>query len=360
LTVDNPLKRSSTVASLVDVTVWQALGKDIEFYLPTMGNYIPKDPAPTGNTVKNGEFMEIPTELNDVLQTPESLAPLSYIAHTGVYTEEDNHEVIHKDGDNSPEPFIDAQEGSAMSYVAGTKMFGERIVSLRALTRKFSPISNISLQTGGTEYGNPVVLDPHHFATVGDIDKNNLTTPIPGASTNTDANFTQRAQWSRMSFVDYWSHLYRFYSGSMRYKTFSQPCKSDESTKIIAAVSNDLHEHPFGQRVEVRNYDAQWTRYLIKGGPETTNNINHNFVTEVEVPYLRTRPIGLVTNSNCVVGNKRGYFKLHCTSGTAGSETKASLYKAAGDNFSFGHIVGAPPIALTGNAVPAAWFSNAA
>jgi hypothetical protein len=155
LSVDNPLRASSTVSGTVDITCWQAGGEDMQFFYPNTDQYVPYAP----NTITNSHVPESPPEPAGNLLALDDKNTLMYTPHTGVYANEDDHELTHENGAANADSFISKDSDAQHSTTTGEQVFGELILNLSQLKRKFSKIADIKLKSGGDTLGEQVMVD---------------------------------------------------------------------------------------------------------------------------------------------------------------------------------------------------------
>lgn len=221
----------------------------------------------------------------------------------------------------------------------GSKMVGELMLNLRLLTRIFGMVANFSFSNTSLKGSDQIVTDP-----MGGF-SNYIGLYRPPGSDTTPAAKSARAQASRVSPLMYISHLYRFWSGSRRVKVFAP---SSKNTTLLARIQGPTDGTP--PRVgNIPDISSEYeTAYASSSFEHSIETLKSN-VLEVEVPYLRTKPISLVTNDQVYRTNFRSSLILQ-ELGTSPLECR--LYDAAGDDFSFGSMIGAPPLLLRGSGFP--------
>lgn len=308
----NPLRvANASASSTVGLNLWISGANDLSFAIPSFSENAP--------SAWNGE----PTLEAQILNETAK----------GV---EHNEQVV----DSSVNLF---GMRSMSNFMAEQLTIGEKISSLRQLTRRFG-IAHTNYPQPWRQTGDPskysymgsrpstdfnltrtIALDPAYF---GDMASNFYDNQIvasaavsraaDGSLTNADCDIGTYT--SRVTPLQYISYLYRFYTGGKRYKVF-QTVNSNPTTQTgsIADVTTGLPNQLLIQNALVRDRSALPLRVskksdlLVNGAiqppnPVTSNtesllpdtNFRHivypdlNGVCEFEVPYYSQVPISVV------------------------------------------------------------------
>lgn len=140
--------------------------------------------------------------------------------------------------------------------------------------------------------------------------------------------------------LNYFSRMYVFYRGSVRYKIFTlatndtatYPFRSVSSSEIISTSPRSYTTAPnaFGSVSGGRFSHIQYT--------------NLNPVVEVTCPYFSNVPIQLVSRAYITDLHLRMVYKTVSSGNSANAGKSGMVWKAGGDDFSFGYLVGCPLI----------------
>jgi hypothetical protein len=300
--VDNPLRAPSTCPSTVNINCYIRGGHDLEFAIPTNPRYVPFDWDATDIYPSTGA-------LPMVAQMMTMDDPL---------------------GDDQEKTGDDKEEGQSLLEVTpGINTYpvratiGEKIDSIGKLIKRFTLVFGNFTPTVGAGY----MLDPKNFF--------NWNTGSSG----------------KLNPLAYFSWLYRFYRGSIRYMFFvrdfgGQPTGTATLDNLIAAL----------------NYNPRFvvaTNGLISGPPlpysaptvtfladqfEHSQFLKLNPVVQVTLPFYSNVPQQLISVANDDTRVKRmSYIFFIYTLPTGYLPPKFDIYQAAGDDWRFGTMV-APPI----------------
>lgn len=315
----NELRRSSaSVADAVTLLPWVACGDNIEFAIPSFQKY-----QPYWNPVST------------ILEEDE-VEELEFEAQIFGATQLDN--------DNELKELIG---NSAAAPLDGGKLsMGERIDSLRVLTRRFAQLARTAafpyfFGSQGATMGpfdpadpsldtysfNTIRLDDSWFGETNElIGTRSVGLPISvSGSTVTKANLDVLQYAGNYHPLQYISYLYRFYRGGRRYKVFmgtsATPSSMNFASSTVAAPGD--YTGGFAGLQTTTNRDAQ--PWVVSHAPSTTTagtssaplpnfdsptlrpsgaGIQHvmypdiNGVMEFETPYYSRFPVSLVSEGN--------------------------------------------------------------
>lgn len=211
-------------------------------------------------------------------------------------------------------PILVASSNSSVE--AGAMTTGERITNLRALTKRFSMEGSY-------------VMDRNLY--IFDKDPSNF-----GGAT----------------IVDYVSLIYRFYKGSRRWKVWyhhPQAYVGDYTTEplmaawLVAEATNANVNQSVDDSFDFGLQAGHNNQFFHMQNPLL------NQVMEVTVPFYSNTPIGLVTTSKVQATRFRPRLKIAIRGKDPGPQSgqRFTLLSAAGDDFSFGYLVGAPGVYRT-------------
>lgn len=305
--VDNQLRAPASVEPNIWIHCWVHGGADMTFAVPDMTPY-----SPTDNQA--GWLLEtIPTP---AYEDPPFVAQMMEI--------EDTYDVNHQEtGQENPEGSSLLVSKPKTSMTPELSCVGELHNNLRPLTRRF-----------GYEYsyannGNPLnalALDPAFFFTTVSQTQNNP--------------------------INYISRLYCFYRGSVRYKLLTSMytvltgsvAGTERVTNplMIGSTAQLLSTSPIGYGTAINSPDNFAAGRFIHPQPMTNNPF-----LEIMCPYFSNVPMQLISKTYITNLHLRMIYKIIFQNASADSSQDSRLFKAAGDDFSFGYLVGAPVIALS-------------
>lgn len=278
----NALRAPDTVEPSVDVNIWMGGGDDIAFSVPLFTRYVPVLAAPTAEAQVLGSF-----------QTPG----------------------FNKQIDKAGQMFYDKP---AANLDAEATSQGEHVQNFREIIRRFGRIGSGTVDAAAGAY---VQLTSNYFGSALDPTQETAVNNIPVCP------------------LYYISWLYRFFRGSVRYKT---QCTASEGLVDVFSVPGDIAT-PVAPSLPTSN--ATLYRYKLGGGTfEHSQDLKYNKIMEWNNPFYNQTHISLVRGGslNLLVDNAgdtstttfalvRGNYDIKC---------------AAGDDFQFGWMVGPPRIAL--------------
>lgn len=333
ITADTPLINASTVASTIDFVVW-AKGSNLQFLYPSFTEYCPIFPDSLETDARQQEnsqrWKSWGAGVDRKVETD------SYIQHSAATVEEFDEQVTTTDHKVAePDPVTGSTDIAPIDTSLGEAVFGEHMLSLLSLIKRFGPFFQYTADPSYSQCGSSIVFDTANFA------RRDTTTLSPD---------THRAMRStQIPPLWYVSHMYRFYAGSVRYKAFS----TDSTRSIRARV---CREHNYskinGNTGTISAFDESYA-----AGFEQQQRLSEKGVLEIEVPYARPRPISLVSNGYISSGNSRPSVAIsmvgremrnwrtnNSTSYIEDGFDTIQMFTAAGDDFHFGMIIGAPAI----------------
>lgn len=351
----NNLRVAGAASNTVEILTWVSSG-DIEFAVPIMSSFVP---ARLGGSIPTLEFARMKRDVvEQMLPIPEEVFA-DYLLHDDPEQdppnteEEDIPEAQAFQNITSASDHMTQLDGSEFCKIfnassafgdSKTLCIGESISNLRELTRRFTPCA---LKVGSDNNLSPlgVVFDPAWFGalTSDSIDSNVKVFDGLGVLAGAYTNCT--------SPIEYIAKIFRFWRGSRRYKGVSGNASSSDSSK-----QNFINQAYLSPVSFVNGNITPPTFFTDTQPPEDRYNINSVFshfvdsttnrVVEITVPYYSDTPIQCVSDGTNF-SNADSYCirnKVVFSNGpTVNTTAKQMLYyMAAGDDFSFGYLIGAP------------------
>lgn len=283
----NELVNTSTVSDGIEVLVEVCAAEDIEFAVPIVPALTPRA-AP----------------LSAARRTALDL--ITSIAQVGTDTGDTPLEVAREE----PTTFNEVPlQPTTTTFNASMLMMGEKITSFRQLIKRFTALTPPT-QNRYWEFTQPFWINANRFEGV-----------------------TQEGS-SDIDGISWFASLYAFYRGSMRYKIAPL---SNASPLVVALKPDSLYS---GVRVIDTNGTWEYPDYK---GAEVFMTPNEG-IHELSIPYYSSYPVTLTTYNSSgsdVLDARNGFNRVIAR---FHSDTSAYVYRAAGDDFSFGFLLGAPVV----------------
>jgi len=398
INVLNTLRTAGAASNTVQVICWVSCGDDIEFCDPTFTNYRPCL-APAAALRATKTLKEDMTEgyvddeedliqLDDDIQEEESEEPANFEDDIKVIQEHvPINYVSQAFGDLNPALAnkTQTQDNFIKLFNSPTKFNdaicpGEKITNLRQLIKRFAPLISVYPDTtfstpnpeiwGITQFNN-VTLDPAYFggalrAPSSVVD--NIYSKITGQDS---AGFlrTIGVRTDHSIPLYYISHIFRFYRGGIRYKSFiglngdrKVEMHNIETGALTSLTIEEVNRGPSRFYISPTatingnviapniNYESNGTKYylnLIMGASYQHHmNSNDQNLLEVTVPYYSNLPFNCISN-----GTTFGVFDSYCTRKRVIFQNLVPegspgfiIHTAAADDFNFGYLIGPPCI----------------
>lgn len=351
----NNLRVAGAASNTVEILTWVSSG-DIEFAVPIMSSFVP---ARVGGNIPTLELARMKRDAAEQMPSLPDEVLADYLLHDDLEQDPPNTEeedIPEAQAFQNITPASDHMtqlDGSEFCRIfnassafrdSKTLCIGESVSNLRELTRRFTPCA---LKVGSDENLSPlgVIFDPAWFGSLvsDSIDSNVKVFDgqgiIAGAYTNCTAP------------IEYIAKIYRFWRGSRRYKGVSGNALSGDSTK-----QNFINQAYLSPVSFVNGNITPPTFFTDTQPPEDRYNINSVFshfvdastnrVVEITVPYYSDTPIQCVSDGTNFT-NADSYCirnKVVFSNGPTATTTAKQMmyYMAAGDDFSFGYLIGAP------------------
>ncbi|APG78418.1 hypothetical protein 2 [Wuhan insect virus 33] len=281
----NELVNTSTVSDTVEVLVEVCGAEDIEFAVPIQPNLTPRE-KPNN---KRFNVMEKLTRSVAQVGTDTGDTPL-------------------EDARDEPTNFAEVPlQPKNTTFNEAMLTMGEKITSFRQLIKRFHMITPLTPERYW-KFSKPFWINPNKF----------VGTTQEGTDT--------------LDALSWFASLYAFYRGSTRIKI--APLNANGPMQVLLKPT---YLYGNGGIIEP---DATWPRTDSRGAdvflPRTEG------IFELSIPYYSSYPVTLTTfnaaNSD-VLDARNGFNRAIAT---FHQDTQAYVYRAAGDDFSFGFLLGAP------------------
>lgn len=359
----NQLRNAGASSSTVDILTWISGGDSIEFAVPSFSNFRPvTDGAPVFAQSRFKRDLDIEEESLVVEveeEEQEAEAPVEDVSDEmpeaqafQTITDATSH-TDQLDGKAFSEFF---RSNSAFSN-ASTLTIGEKCSNLRVLLKRFAPFVYKNPCKSDLVDAARVIIDPAYFGVIYPRDTfYDGTIPIVS-----NADQTLGAYTNCQAPIEYISKIFRFFSGSRRYKCFSGNSNTGDSAiqqfgvrgylETTFLINGDVKPPLIG-----RIYSDPYENFANSEGSfaHYVDGVN-NKACEVSVPFYSQTPIQCISNGSTFpqaddyVMRYRVIFDA-CAS--AQDQAKAFvIYQAAGDDFNFGYLIGAPKLKKLHSAV---------
>nr|UGV21562.1 MAG: hypothetical protein 2 [Giant panda Dicistroviridae] len=299
----NELVSTSTVSDTVQVLVEVAGAEDVEFAIPVRPLLIPSD----GTVVPAST---VSRKARDIL-----------FSRAQVGTEEGDccpQEVLQQQGTVAPVEVANHQ--TSTDFVISANTVGEKITSVRQLIKRFNRTFQIDTK-------DPLlIINPMKYLIP--VSKDNLS--------------TQKTYWEGNSTpLDYFSYLFAFHRGSSRYKIATKPFVGNAWSYLIPGHFMGTTANQGCATVTTPPTDIE----RLRGSSKICVQGLDGFA-ELQIPYYSLYPFSVIGNStgsglDSAQNSYRGYNSLAFYHEQADS-VRLDIYRAAGDDFSFGFLLGAP------------------
>lgn len=303
--VDNQLRGPATVPDNFNITVWIRGASDTVFAVPDCVKYGPYYAPPVTALLPSGFGLNKPVKVEAAKPKSKYIIPMTAQMMKVESTFDTNQDQIGKAN----------KEGSSMLYVVNKENMtpelfcaGEVINNLRPLTRR------MGLETTWSSPALPSdqTVDPAYF-------------------------FSSNTQAVRNP-INYLARMYVFYKGSMRYKFF---CFSSNNA--------NLWKHAYVTSSEIISSSPRpYNTIPANSGSIAAGRFSHiqyldlNPVVEFVAPYYSNVPMQIVSKAYITTNHLRMIYKFLQAGDDAAAGNGGFVYKGAGDDFSFGYLVGAP------------------
>lgn len=309
--VDNPLRAPATVPDHVWTMVWVHGGADMTFAIPDMVRFAPMDTPPA---------LLLPTIATPPFEEEEVVTLRAQMMRV-----ENTFDVNHKQaGMQNPEGSSLLESRPKTSLTPELMCIGEMHNNLRPYTRRLGLIQSVTVLAPNTG----ITLDPAFFF---------------------DALDQVRA--NPLNFV---TRIYAFYRGSMRYKFFitavtTASAPPDPSSvwvphQFVGASTSELVSGNPRQLLTVPDSSTR----IGSGRMVHYQPIDNNPVFEITCPYYSNVPMQLISKTYVTNLHLRMVYKLWLALNTPDDVLQFFCFKAGGDDFDCGFLIGPPLIQRTG------------
>jgi hypothetical protein len=284
----NELVNTSTVSDTVEVLVEVCGAEDIEFAVPIQPNLCPRANPTNNNNLRRNVMQMLTTS----------------VAQVGT----DTGDTPLEEARAEPTSFAEVPlQPKNTTYNESMLTMGEKITSFRQLIKRFHMITPSSSDRFWT-FKQPFWINPNKF--VG----------------------TTKEGSSDLDSLSWFASLYAFYRGSTRVKI-----APINTTSPLQVLLKPTYLYGNGGIIEP---DTTWPRVDSRGAdvflPQTEG------IYELAFPYYSSYPVTLTTynaTNSDVLDARNGFNRAIATFHV---ETNAYVYRAAGDDFSFGFLLGPP------------------
>lgn len=284
----NELVNTSTVSDTVEVLVEVCGAEDIEFAVPIQPNLCPRANPTNNNNLRRNVMQMLTTS----------------VAQVGT----DTGDTPLEEARSEPTSFAEVPlQPHNTTYNEAMLTMGEKITSFRQLIKRFHMITPPSSDRFWT-FKQPFWINPNKF--VG----------------------TTKEGSSDLDSLSWFASLYAFYRGSTRVKI-----APINTTSPLQVLLKPTYLYGNGGIIEP---DTTWPRIDSRGAdvflPQTEG------IYELAFPYYSSYPVTLTTynaTNSDVLDARNGFNRAIATFHV---ETNAYVYRAAGDDFSFGFLLGPP------------------
>jgi hypothetical protein len=327
--VENKLRGPATVPDHIQVHMWVHGAADMSFALGDMVKYHPYTAMPAGALLPlaptDADYTLRPRPREYLLKQKEKEKSRKLIKGfkplvAQMMSVESTFNVNHNDtGRSNPEGSSLLVSKPKDSLNPELFCVGEIVNNIRPYTRRFGLEARWSSPT----FPGRITLDPAYF----------WNDTVPGISNNP---------------LNYFSRMYVFYRGSVRYKLFftskgvldtGELWHSTISSSNIRAGSPEPYT-----TVPADTTSSASGRFIHK------QYLDLNPVVEITCPYYSNVPIQIISKVYLTDLHQRMRWKTINSTDPSSVGDDGLLYKAGGDDFTFGYLVGPPLLVETGEA----------
>jgi len=334
---ESKLNSQNNVPADISFNIFMSCGDNIQFAVPDFRAYRPIQRVPDPPAFAPDQILkDNPERVRKwsaqeksaiIAATPRQLRTHSFRNPIEKIEEEERDLYAHMDSNEglatpgqSPDQQTHPSKSIALNEEAKfDKMFGalmcigERVDNLRLLTRRFGTLIDFTRETSFS-------VDTGYY---GDYSNNDFGCPL-----------------------FYIGLMYRFVAGSRRFKFFSYSSPGDAGTTLPA----DYLQSWSGFVYAADPYNSSGaTGPKTAGIYSTQQKAAQNNVVEVAVPYTRPTPISVISSVFYAGEDFRPTCNFLSSVNTAAvipplEMPSTAVYTAAGDDLSFGYMVGPPTI----------------
>lgn len=332
ITIENPLIAASTVSTDVQCHLSIGCGDDMKFFEP-VSDYVTPDMLP-----KRVPYQD---KREDNAPSTEELDNL--VAHT--FDQETTDEIVDPrhavflsiNQDASPTTRVDTSTGEAI--------FGEEYINLRQLTRRFTDLTFYHTRDP-TDRIQPSVSTNGLFLDMACFD----SVPNENCVLSDPETWVRKThktnKWLETSQMRILSHLYRGFAGSRRYQVEAYNSVSSRHFRIGANVTPDFSVGHINEITQFGSDDNKFRSqdFYTNSVFQHTQDGSLNNVLQVTVPYKRTTNFSLITDEYPLKENPRPFLFVDCKPYNPADKFEIKIREAAGDDFTYGMLVGAPRV----------------
>jgi len=323
VTIENPLVRASTVSKTVQFHVSTGCGEDMKFFDPVSG-YITPNTMPTRVPYQDKRDKTIYAHTFDQEETEEIIDPRKTSFGSII-------------GDASPTKRVDTN--------VGQRVFGEEYINLRQLTRRFTDLTYYRTRDTGDRI-QPSISPNGWFLDMADFN----AVPTPNLVLTNPQDWIRSPERNGMAATSQMrllSFMYRGFIGSRRYHIEANNMVSSRPYRIKAATTEEYSILPINEVTQFEDNPAFRSQEVYTNSVfEHSQDGSMNNVLQVTVPYKRTANFSLITDELPLVENPRPYLYCDVNPHNVTDRFTIKIREAAGDDFTFGMMVGVPSVEI--------------
>lgn len=351
----NQLRSAGAASNSVDILTWISAGDSFELAVPSFSNFRPcsnQYPTFSLTRAKRDLEMQFPDVIEEELEEDPSNTPASEEEEEQVVPEAQAFQTITDASTHTEQldgnTFTQFFNSNSSFSNASTLCIGEKATNFRVLLKRFTPFVFKEATTSNNLSSGQVVIDPVYFGVSYPIEST-YNGPFPIY----DSDFKIVGSYTNCECpIEYISKIYRFWSGSRRFKAFSGNSSTGDNAiqqfAVRAYLETSLQVNgPVHEPKITKQYFPNYENFASSKGSfaHMVDGVN-NKCCEVSVPFYSQTPIQVVSNGTAL-SNADDYvmrYRLFFDSGgSADNQSKPFvIYQAAGDDFNFGYLIGAP------------------
>lgn len=354
----NRLRNAGAASATVQIITWISGGDDIEFAVPNFTSFRPCSNLPSGpSAFSQMRFKrDLSEDVPPIIEEDEVDSPIADESQQeddeslpSVQAFQNVSDAISNSTQLDGSTFTKMFSAPNAFNSANTLTIGEKVTNLRVLLKRFTPtVYKASTTTSASP--SEILLDPAYF---GALQPTANTYDYPIKIFDNTGNLLGSYSINT-SPIEYIAKIYRFYRGSRRYKCVVGNGNTDDpkvQTFSVRAYLGSVLQ--VNGTVTPPNISAAST---LGENPEdnfaTSSRFSHfvdgqnNKICEITAPFYSLTPIQVISDGTYLpqrddyISRYYVYFDPGATFNTNCKEFV--VYQAAGDDFNFGYLIGAP------------------
>lgn len=224
------------------------------------------------------------------------------------------------------------QKGNEQTSLDNSWMTSENFMDLKDVLRRYQYIGTVSTELEkdvAKSYALPANL--HNVARFNYSETFNMEVDCPDMKHY--ATVTTQTELIKMSLLTWYSQVYAFHRGSLRYKIIPRTTSADRLTFYVVHEP-EVHTLPGWENLADEDF-AEMTGYATKYMNDTVNGC-----MEIEVPYY-THYGTLINDSPYQKMQDQGTIYIFVVA-TEDCEIDFDLFVSIGDDFKFSYVIGTP------------------